>query len=293
MTEEEKRENRFYIFIILVIAVEAIFFSAGNFKLEEKARLEEEQNLKWAKSLSELSLEARAVSVYDVSNGKKIYGFNDEIPLPLASLAKTMSVVLALNTPGDEIITLSRNAIKQEGDFGLYENEKWRRKDLAKLTLVSSANDGAYALSEESSSFLEELNLKARKIGMEHANFLSVTGLDLAPGKASASASALDANLMAAYGLKRYPEIFEATTLPEITLTSESGFTHKIKNTDVVIDKIPNPFFSKTGFTDTSGGNLTVIFKNKEKLIGVTVLGSTFSGRFADMEKIVNVLYNL
>ena len=81
--------------------------------------------------------------------------------------------------------------------------------------------------------------------------------------------------------------------MPEINLKSESGFEHNFKNTNILIGKIPNLLFSKTGFTEIAGGNLVVIFKDKGgREIAVTLLGSTFDGRFADMEKIVNILYN-
>jgi D-alanyl-D-alanine carboxypeptidase len=53
---------------------------------------------------------------------------------------------------------------------------------------------------------------------------------------------------------------------------------------------MPNILFSKTGYTVLAGGNLTIIFKDKMKHdIAITVLGSTISGRFSDMEKLVNI----
>ena len=99
---------------------------------------------------------------------------------------------------------------------------------------------------------------------------------------------------MTMYALKAYPEIFKASVLPEINVKSESGFDHNIKNTNNIIDKIPNLLFSKTGFTPLAGGNLTIIYKNKyEHNIAITVLGSTSEGRFSDIEKIIDTLYNL
>jgi D-alanyl-D-alanine carboxypeptidase len=99
---------------------------------------------------------------------------------------------------------------------------------------------------------------------------------------------------MAMYILKAYPEISRVTTMLEINLKSESGFMHNFKNTDILVEKIPNLLFSKTGFTDVAGGSLAIIFKNKNGHdIAVTILGSTFDGRFIDMENIVNVLYSI
>ena len=105
--------------------------------------------------------------------------------------------------------------------------------------------------------------------------------------------SSEDANMLAIYALKTYPEIFKATTLPKISLKSLSNFTHEIKNTNTITNKIPNLLFSKTGFTELAGGNLTIIFKDKlDHEIAVTVLGSSILGRFSDVEKLVNLIYN-
>jgi D-alanyl-D-alanine carboxypeptidase len=84
------------------------------------------------------------------------------------------------------------------------------------------------------------------------------------------------------------------TTLPEITFKSETKYIHKIKNTNIIIEKIPNLFFSKTGFTTLAGGNLTVVFENKAgHILAITLLGSTKEGRFSDMGKLVEIANTL
>ena len=129
---------------------------------------------------------------------------------------------------------------------------------------------------------------------MENTLFFNFTGLDIDNGFAGAYASAQDVNVMALYAFKAYPEIFGASVMPEINIKSESGVNHNIKNISNILDKIPNILFSKTGLTPLAGGNLTVIYKNKYKhIIAITVLGSTEEGRFYDVEKIVDTLYNL
>lgn len=294
--ENHKSHHRGALLFILAVALLAAFlFFRENKRLDNLYFTEEAKIQFLGEELSKLSLEAGAVSVYDITRGRTIYGFNDTLAMPLASLAKTMTVALAVSSlRPDDIIYISKNALNQSGDYGLFLHEKWRSEDLAKLTLITSANDGAVALSEVDGGFVEKMNSKAEKIGMEHSLFLNPTGLDVNSGQAGAFGSALDANLLASYGMRTRPEIFSVTTLPEITLTSESGFYHTFKNTDIIIDKIPNLLYSKTGFTDVAGGNLTIVFKNKDgHLVAVTVLGSSFEGRFTDMEKIVNALYSL
>jgi len=288
-------KNNFLFFILIIFALEAILFSIGNEKLDTAFLNKENEFVKIQKALADIPVQAKAFSVYDETLNRKIYGKNDNAIMPIASLAKIMTIVTILNNRNtDDTILVSAKAIKEEGDYGLFVNEKFKIRDLAKFTLIGSANDGAYALSESKNNLLEKINNKVRKIGMQNTLFLNFTGLDINENFSGAYASAQDVNVMTMYALKAYPEIFKASVLPEINVKSESGFDHNIKNTNNIIDKIPNLLFSKTGFTPLAGGNLTIIYKNKyEHNIAITVLGSTSEGRFSDIEKIIDTLYNL
>ena len=288
-------KNNFLFFILIIFALEAILFSIGNEKLDTAFLNKENEFVKIQKALADIPVQAKAFSVYDETLNRKIYGKNDNAIMPIASLAKIMTIVTILNNGNtDDTILVSAKAIKEEGDYGLFVNEKFKIRDLAKFTLIGSANDGAYALSESKNNLLEKINNKVRKIGMQNTLFLNFTGLDINENFSGAYASAQDVNVMTMYALKTYPEIFKASVLPEINVKSESGFDHNIKNTNNIIDKIPNLLFSKTGFTPLAGGNLTIIYKNKyEHNIAITVLGSTSEGRFSDIEKIIDTLYNL
>ena len=288
--DPEIKQNRFLVFLLVFFALLAILFSVGNLKLKEIIRLEDARVEKIAQELADLELEAKAVQAYDLSENKKLFGVNDNVALPIASLAKSMTVTLVLNSLGeDKIVYISPAAVKQSGDYGLKIGETWRAGELAKFTLLASANDGAYALAESTGDdILNKMNEKARKLGMENTVFLNVTGLDKIendlPVEAGGFASASDLNILAYYALRSHPEIFRATILPEM-----NGF----KNTNPIVGEIPNLLFSKTGFTDLASGNLTVIFRDiNNHLIAVTLLSSTYEGRFTDMEKIVQTLYS-
>ncbi len=300
--------NNALAFSLLTIFVVAVLFFIGNNKSNELSRIQEEKDKQLEIALENIELLAKSVLVYDITDSKKIYGKNENEVLPIASLAKIMTVVEGLRGRDvNDVVEVSPEAVRQAGDFGIFAYEKWRVGDLAKFTLVVSANDGAYALSEQEDNFLGNINSKVRRLGAANTLFANPTGLDVYPASNASSianaggrekpigagvvASAEDVNTMAIYGLKAHPEIFSATTLPELNLVSESGFQHNFKNTNILVGKIPNLLFSKTGFTGKAGGSLVIIFKDKNSHdIAVTVLGSTFDGRFEDMEKIVDVL---
>jgi len=275
--------------------VEATFFLVGNNEWNVLLENEDRKVAEIEDAFQNVLIEAQAFSIYDQTLGEKIYGKNDSLKLPIASLTKIMTVAVALNDHSSEdMVVVSPEAIKQDGDYGFFVNEKFKIEDLAEFTLIGSANDGAYALAESTENILEEMNSKARKIGMENTLFLNTTGLDSNDEFAGAYASAEDVNIMVLYAFLAHREVFSASAMPEINIKSESGFYHNIANTNPMTENISNLLFSKTGYTPLSGGNLTVIYKNKyEHNIIVTVLGSTMEGRFSDIEKIIDTLYNL
>ncbi|MFA6273707.1 MAG: serine hydrolase [Candidatus Paceibacterota bacterium] len=284
--------KKLLLFVLIIFALEGIFFFIGDFKYNQAIRSEEKKLEILKNTLANVPVLAKAFSVYDITEQKEIYNKNGDLQLPLASLAKTMTALIVFkNYKLDDEINISQISIEQEGDNGLFVNEKWKVADLIKFTLVASSNDGAVALSQDDENFIEKMNDQAQKIGMNSTVFLNATGLDFDEELSGVYSSARDANIMAIYALQNYPEVFNITTLAEVNLKSESGFEHNIKNTNIIVDKIPNILFSKTGLTSLAGGNLTIIFVNKEgHEIAITVLGSTIDGRFSDMEKLVNVL---
>ncbi|MFA5937020.1 MAG: serine hydrolase [Candidatus Paceibacterota bacterium] len=288
-------KNYFLFFITISILLEAIFFSIGNNKFNIEFIKKENEIIKIQNNLANIEIQAKAFSIYDQNSNKIVYGKNDDIKMPIASLTKIMTVIVALNGHSmNDIVEISKNSIGQEGDYGFLVNEKFKISDLAKFTLIGSANDGAYTLAESQNNFLEKMNEKAKKIGMENTQFLNFTGLDINENAVGSFSTAQDMNILAMYALKAYPEIFSASIMPEIKIKSENGIEHDIKNTNYILDKIPNILFSKTGFTPLAGGNLTIIYKNKYgHIIAITVLGSTQEGRFDDIEKIIETLYNV
>lgn len=295
----EKQRNKLF-FALAVVAIFATMFFISNHKVNKIVQLRDAHNKKVAEVLSQTKLQAQAVSVYDITDNKKIFGQNDDVPMSIASLAKIMTVVVGLvGRDLDEVVYVSPQAVRQAGDFGIFAYEKWKIGDLSKLTLMVSANDGAYALSENTEDILNRINNFTKKMGLVHTVFFNVTGLDIletcrfCSTQPGAIATAEEVNAMSAMALRAFPEVFGVTTLPAIELKSESGYVHNFKNTDILVEKIPNLLFSKTGYTEFSGGNLAIIFKDRDgHLLAVTVLGSTFQGRFSDMEKIVEVLYS-
>ena len=86
---------------------------------------------------TDLTLEAEAALVLDLDTKQVLFEKNSHTKLPLASITKLMTSLLAdeLLSP-DALITISDEAIKMAGDDGLLVGEKFTRRNLSDLSLV-------------------------------------------------------------------------------------------------------------------------------------------------------------
>lgn len=252
---------------------------------------------------STIILEAKAAYVYDIRTKTVLFAKNENIRLPLASLTKIMSALVAEDlSPLYGTVTVSGEALKAEGDNGLYRDERWLLKDILDFSLVTSSNDGmrAVALSlgalskagastdEIINDFVREMNHKAGELGLKNTYFWNETGLDESDVKDGAYGTAKDINVLLEYILMHYPSLFAATREATTTLQSLDNYSHVAKNTNSIVAEIPGLLASKTGFTNTAGGNLAVIFDPElGRPIIVSILGSTEEGRFEDVRALV------
>ena len=98
-----------------------------------------------------IKISAQAVYVFDAQTGGVLYAHNEEAQLPLASIAKLMTVIVAYEEiPLQSIITITLKDLDAEGDSGLLEGERWKLEDILGFTLMVSSNDGARALATAS-----------------------------------------------------------------------------------------------------------------------------------------------
>ena len=280
---------------------------------EQKNNGEEIVRIK--KTFPEVNILAKSAYVWDVENQRVIYAKNEKEPLPLASLTKVMTALVAWESRGDyDKIKITSDSIRQEGDSGLANEEKWKLKDLIDFSLITSSNDGIYAVasaieSRRSSSttmnmtgdqenesdtksarenFIDLMNKKAKDISLNQTFYLNETGLDSSDNVSGGYGSAEDMAKLFAYTIKNNPEILEATAYDAIKLVSLDDIDHKAKNTNEITGEIPSLIASKTGYTDISGGNLIVAFDlGLMRPIIISVLGSTIEGRFDDMKKLI------
>jgi D-alanyl-D-alanine carboxypeptidase (penicillin-binding protein 5/6) len=253
-------------------------------------------------TLGEVTIQGAAAFVWDVRDNTVLYKKNPDAILPIASITKLMTSLLAYELfEPTKRTTLPLAAILQSGDAGLVAGEEFKTDDLYTLALVASSNDAAFALGaavgealgdrDPTAQFVTAMNIRAEELGLNTLHFKNTTGLDLSVSEPGAVGSARDITFLMEYIVERYPELLDSTTAASARVYNTSGAYHDAFNTNDLVGDIPNLLGSKTGFTDLAGGNLTVAFDaGFDRPIIVTVLGSTRAGRFSDVETLIEAV---
>ena len=248
---------------------------------------------------ADLTITGNSGFVFDVATQTMLWSKNPDEQLPLASVTKLMTALVAYELmTADTDIKITEAALNQDGASGLREGELFTLQDISDLLLLTSSNDGAYAVAETvgqaldserpADAFVQAMNIRAEELGLTQTFFRNPTGLDTGENDAGAYGSARDMVILMQHILKQAPDILPATRSQSRTLVSESGFTHTNFNTNPYTENIPGLIGSKTGYTELAGGNLVVAFNaGADRPVIAVSLGSTRQARFSDIEKIV------
>lgn len=281
----------FGLFVISILIFSLLIIGAKSLDKKEKVAIANSPN-----AFDEIKLEAKSAIVWDVINSQELFSKNPDEPLPLASLTKVMTAVtLNGKIKDNQKIEITDEDLTPDGDSKLIVGDIWQADDLRDFTLLTSSNDGAFALAAVSGSgadssqdkFIKAMNDTASGIGLSNSKFFNEHGLDRELDKGGAYGSARDMAILFEYTLKNYPEILEATRYKNLEFKSDEK-TYLAENTNTIIDQIPNVIASKTGYTDLAGGNLVVAFDiGLNRPIIISVLGSTEEGRFSDILELV------
>jgi len=254
--------------------------------------------------ITDVTIEGTAAFVYDVKAKKALFVKGADKVLPLASITKLMTALVAHELVDEnKQITVPGSAISQSGASGLAEGERMSAQALSDYAMLASSNDAAYALanavgavidnSDPNQTFVNAMNIRAEELGLNNFTFYNPTGLDIDSKQAGAFGTAREVTFLMEYILENYPNILEPSTFTSTRVYNTAGSYHSAENTNPIVTQIPNLLGSKTGYTDIAGGNLTIAFDaGYNRPVIVTVLGSSYDGRFTDVKKLVQAVTN-
>ena len=241
----------------------------------------------------ELTLTSHAALLMEKTTGQILYAQNEHDTLPPASVTKIMTVLLTMEAIDsgrialDDMVTVSAYAAGMGGSqVFLSEGEQMSVDDLLKAVCVSSGNDAAVALAEHVAGvtelFVEQMNNRARELGMKDTHFVNCTGLT-AEGHVP---SAHDIALMSRELLLHHPEVRSYTTIWMDTLRNG---TFGLSNTNKLIRFYDGATGLKTGFTQEAGYCISATAeRDGMELIAVIMKGNTSDSRNADAKTLLN-----
>jgi D-alanyl-D-alanine carboxypeptidase (penicillin-binding protein 5/6) len=228
---------------------------------------------------------ASAYFIQDARTGDVLASYHAHAQLPIASITKLMTVLVALqhHKLTDVVTADGRAAIVGESTINLRVGERMTVHDLVEGALVQSANDAAAALalsvSPDFASFARLMNAKARALGLHDTRFVRPDGLDV-PGEYS---SAADATKLARV-VMRNPFVRE--TVDQKTATISGSRT--LYTWDDLLSIFPQTFGVKTGHTDEAGWCQVAAARGRGATIYATLLGSpTRDVRNDDLESLL------
>jgi D-alanyl-D-alanine carboxypeptidase (penicillin-binding protein 5/6) len=228
---------------------------------------------------------ARAWFVQNAATGEVLLGHNERARVPIASITKLMTVLVALDRVRlDEIATVtSRSAAIGGSTIHLRPGERISVRDLVEAVLIQSANDAASALAVHAADgsearFVELMNAKARRLGLTDTHFVRPDGLD-APGHLS---SARDATKLARVAM-RHPVVREV-----VGRRTEVAAGRVLRTWNDLLASFPGVIGVKTGHTSGAGWSQVAAARGRGLTIYATILGSpTRSGRNADLTELL------
>jgi D-alanyl-D-alanine endopeptidase (penicillin-binding protein 7) len=132
-----------------------------------------------------LDLKSSVALVIDQDTKEVLLSKNDHAVLPIASLTKLMTGLLIseAHLPMDEPITITQDDVDTEKGSGsrLVVGATLTRGEMLHLALMSSENRAAHALGRTFpgglDAFVQQMNAKARLLGMTDTRYVEPTGL--------------------------------------------------------------------------------------------------------------------
>ena len=246
----------------------------------------------FAEGNTDLGLNAKSAILMEESTGNILYESNPDERLPIASVTKVMTMLLIMEAVDsgkislDDMVTVSENAMSYGGSTMFLETgEQLTVNDMLKGIAVASANDGCVAMAEHlagsESAFVDMMNEKAKKLGMENTHFMNTNGLD----EDDHYSSARDVAIMSRE-LMKHETIFNYTSIWMDTLR---GGKFQLANTNKLIRFYDGANGLKTGSTSKALCCLSAAAKRNDMQLIAVVLGAPSSAeRFASAKSLLD-----
>lgn len=246
-----------------------------------------------AETENSLNLTCGGAVLIEQNSGKVLYDHNMHEKLRPASVTKVMTLLLIMEALDSGKISLTdkvpctEDAHKMGGSqIWLDTKEELTVDEMLKAMCVVSANDCTVAMADflagSQETFVNEMNEKAKELGMNDTTFKNCHGID----EDGHLTSAYDIALMSRELLTKHPEITKYTTIYMDTLRDGKS---QLVNTNKLVRNYEGCTGLKTGSTSQALFNLSAsATRDGLSLIAVIMKGETSKVRFSEASKLLN-----
>ncbi len=240
-----------------------------------------------------LNLTCGGAILIDQNSGNILYEYNMHEKMRPASVTKIMSLLLIMEAVDSNKISLddkvpcTEDASKMGGSqIWLDVKEELTVDEMIKAICVVSANDCVVAMADylagSQEAFVEQMNEKAKSLGMNDTTFKNCHGID----EDGHLTSPYDIAIMSRELLVKHPKIMDYTT---IYMDSLRDGKSQLVNTNKLIRNYSGATGLKTGSTSLALFNLSAsATRDGMSLIAVIMRGETSKIRFAEASKLLN-----
>lgn len=236
---------------------------------------------------------APSAILIEPSSGQVLYELNADDRLPIASVTKTMTMLLAAEALDNGKIHLTDTVATSEyaasmggSQIFLEVGEEMSVDDILKAIAVASGNDAAVAMAEfiagGEPAFVEMMNNRATELGCENTHFINCNGLNETSEHYS---TARDISIISAELLK-HPKIIEYTS---IWMDSLRDGKFGLSNTNKLIRFYNGANGIKTGSTSTAKYCLSAsAIRDNMQLVAVVLGAPTTADRFSSASRLLD-----
>lgn len=220
---------------------------------------------------------AQAALVYDLTTNQFLYKKNYQKRMPLASLTKIMTAIVALeNSNLDDQFVVSREAASVgENAMGISEGERYTLEELLYGLILHSGNDAAETLARESrfgrNNFVYLMNKMAEDLGLSDTHFTNPSGLE---GDGNQYSTVYDLLVMTRHALENPDFAKVASTVEyEIPFSNKHKYIYLFNETNL-LTSYPGVKGVKTGFTPEAGLCLVTYLEHDDHRIIAVLLNA-------------------
>lgn len=278
-----------FLFPTICIASESIYTWSNNAKpLTETIP---------TNATTSLSLNVGSAVLIEQNSGQVLYNQNMHEKLRPASVTKVMTILLIMEAIDSGKLSYTDKIPCSEKAAGMGGSQIWLdvREELTvdemlKAICVVSANDCTVAMAEylagSEEAFVNQMNAKAKELGMNDTTFKNCHGID----EDGHVTSAYDIALMSRELLTKHPSITKYTT---IYMDSLRDGKSSLVNTNKLVRNYKGATGLKTGSTSVALYNLSAsATRNDLSLIAVIMKAPTSPIRFAEAQKLLDYGFN-